>query len=167
MNGETAIYGHSRGYRVLAAFSIGALIVSMSVLFNRPGINAAAIGTVGFGILAVYAFRRSTRRTEILFIADDGFRLTDPAQPLGLVRYEEIEEIRIYALHNNPMIGIRLSDPDPIRRRGPAMMRILVKPLWRIRHYHVVLELDGLNDQVAAIKSVAVRMGIPVRSELL
>jgi hypothetical protein len=30
-----------------------------------------------------------------------------------------------------------------------------------------VVQLDEWNDQVAAIKSVAVRSGIPIRSELL
>jgi hypothetical protein len=46
-------------------------------------------------------------------------------------------------------------------------MRVLVKPIWRFRHYQIILQLDDLDDQVAAIKSVAVRVGIPVRSELL
>lgn len=168
MNDETVIYGHSRGYRVLAAFSALALTLSLSVVVGYSGANpVAAIGTVGFGFLTVYAWRRCTRRIEVMRITDNGFRLTDPALTLGLIRYEEIEELRIYALHSVPTVGIRLAEPDHIRRRGPAIMRLFTKPIWKIRHYQVILELDGLNDQIAAIKSVAVKMGIPVRSELL
>lgn len=168
MSDETVIYGHSRGYRVLAAFSALALVLSLSVLIRRPSHSLpTTIGVVGFGLLSVYAWRRCSRRIAILRITEDGFVLTDPAQHLGLVRYGEIEELRIYALHSLPTIGIQLTEPDRIRRRGPMIMRLVTKPIWRFRHYHIILELDGLNDQVAAIKSVAVRMGIPVRSELL
>ena len=168
MSADTVIYGHSRGYRVLAVFAIGAFAVTTSLAVKNPGVNAVAVtGALGFGILAWYAWHRSSRRIDIMHITDDGFFLTDPAQPLGLIRYEEIEELRIHALHSHPIIGFRLVEPDRIRRRGPAMMRVFVKPLWRLRLYQVVVELDGLNDQVAAIKSVAVRTGIPVRSELL
>lgn len=168
MNDETVIYGHSRGYRVLAAFSALALTLSFSAVVGYSGGNPVAIaGTVGFGYLTVYAWRRCSRRIEVMRITDVGFNVTDPAQPLGLIRYEEIEELRIYALHSVPTVGIRLTEPDHIRRRGPAIMRLITKPIWMLRHYQVILELDGLNDQVAAIKSVAVKMGIPIRSELL
>jgi hypothetical protein len=168
MSADTVIYGHSRGYRVLAVFAFGACAISLSAAFKNPGVNIVAlVGAVAFGILTWYAWRRSTLRTDILHITDDGFLLTDPAQTLGLIRYDEIEELRIHALHSHPIVGYRLLEPDHIRRRGPAIMRVIVKPIWRLRHDQVVVELDGLNDQVAAIKSVAVRTGIPVRSELL
>jgi hypothetical protein len=100
-------------------------------------------------------------------IDETGFQLHDPTQPFGLIEFDEIEEIRIYALLEHPMVGFRLQDPDLIRRQGPAITRVAVKPVWAMRHYHIVLELDHLNDQVAAIKSVAVRAGIPIRSELI
>ncbi len=168
MGADTVIYGHSRGYRLLAMLSFIALFVSLSILLNKPGFNAIAwAGTVGFAVLTWYAFLRSQRRIAILYIRDDGFLLIDPAQALGIIQYDEIEELRIYALHARPQIGFRLLDPDCVRRRGPAMMRLFIKPIWKYRQYHIIVELDQLNDQVAAIKSVAVRMGIPVRSELL
>ncbi|MFP4151666.1 MAG: hypothetical protein ACLFR8_02705 [Alkalispirochaeta sp.] len=168
MSFKTVIYGHSRGYRTLALFSSVALVLSASLFLGRTPVNAvAAAGTVGFGVLSAYAWRRGLRTIDVLHIAEDGFILTDPAQAFGLIRYEEIEELRIYALHENPMIGIRLAEPDHIRRRGPAITRVLIKPVWRLRHYQIVTEISELNDQVAAIRSVAVRMGIPVRSELL
>jgi len=168
MSTRTVIYGHSRGYRTLALFASVALILSVSVLVGRTPINiVAAAGAVGFGVLSAYAWPRSVRTIDVLHIAEEGFVLTDPAQAFGLIRYEEIEEVRIYALHQNPMIGIRLVEPDHIRRRGPAITRVLIKPLWRVRHYQIITEISELNDQVAAIRSVAVRMGIPVRSELL
>jgi hypothetical protein len=153
---------------VLSVFALGAFAVSLSAALKNPGVNVVAlVGALGFGVLAWYAWRRSTRRMDILHITDDGFLLTDPAQALGLIRYDEIEELRIHALHNHPIVGFRLLEPDHIRRRGPAIMRVIIKPVWRYRHYQVLVELDDLNDQVAAIKSVAVRAGIPVRSELL
>jgi hypothetical protein len=47
------------------------------------------------------------------------------------------------------------------------MIRLFAKPLWSLRHYPIVLQLDAWNDQVAAVKSVAVKAGVPIRSELL
>ncbi|MCG8478161.1 MAG: hypothetical protein MI724_03625 [Spirochaetales bacterium] len=166
MSQNTPIYGHSRGYRLLALFSVVA--VAVSVFAFDVGFDPVAIaGTIGFAALFLYSWRRSARRIVVLNIEDDGFAVLDPAQPLGLITFEEIEEIRIYALLEHPTIGFRLTDPDRIRRRGPAVLRVLNKPFWTIRHYQVVVQLDNLNDQVAAIRSTAARCGIPVRSELL
>ena len=89
------------------------------------------------------------------------------AQPFGLIEFDEIEELRIYALLERPMIAFRLHHPDRLRRRGPAVLRAVSKMTWPLQHYQVVVELDAWNDQVAAIKSVAVKSGIPIRSELL
>ncbi len=168
MGADTVIYGHSRGYRLLAMLSVIALFISLTLTVNRPGVNwVSAAGVLGFAFLSWYSLQRSLRRIEVLRILDDGFSITDPAQPFGNVGFDGIEEVRIFALHAKPRVGFRLSDPDQIRRQGPVMTRIVVKPLWRIRQYQIVVELDELNDQVGAIKSVAVRAGIPVRSELL
>ena len=168
MSANTAIYGHSRGYRLLGWLSFLAFLFSFTLTVNKPGINGiTAAGTLGFAILSWYALRRGSRRTEVMRITDGGFAITDPAQSFGTIRYEEIEELRIYALRTHPTIGFRLAEPDRIRRRGPAVLRVMIKPIWKFRHYQIVLELDQFNDQVAAIKSVAVRAGIPIRTELL
>ena len=166
MSQRTPIYGHSRGYRLLALFSVAAVAVSV-IVFDVGYDPVAVAGAIGFAVLFFYSWRRAARRVVVLTIEDDGFTVLDPAQPLGLITFDEIEEIRIYALLEHPTIGFRLTDPDRIRRRGPAVLRVLNKPFWTARHYHVVVQLDNLNDQVAAIRSTAARAGIPIRSELL
>ena len=165
---DTAIYGHSRGYRILTVLSLAALTLSLVTFLNRPGFNpVAAVAIPAFALLTVHSLRRAVHRIAVLHITDTGFVFTDPAQTFGLVEFDEIEELRIYALPEKPLVGVRFVEPDHIRRRGPVVMRVLVKPIWRFRHYQIILQLDDLDDQVAAIKSVAVRVGIPVRSELL
>lgn len=168
MGADTPIYGHSRGYRTLAWVAAAALAVSTFVMIQSPGFSpVATTGTVGFGALFFYAWNRSQRRLVVLVIEEEGFSIQDPALMVGLCRYEEIEEIRIWALAARPMVAFRFHEPDHIRRRAPVLLRAAGKPFWRWRHYHIVVELERLDDQVAAIKSTAARVGIPVRSELL
>jgi hypothetical protein len=168
MSQHTPIYGHSRGYRTLAILAMVAVIFSFLDFRSGYGISAIGlIGLVGFSALFFYAWFRSTRRVVVLTIEETGFAVEDPAQTFGLIEFEEIEEIRIYALLEHPMIAFRLHHPDQVRRRGPAVMRVVVKAFWPLQHYQIVVQLDEWNDQVAAIKSVAVRSGIPIRSELL
>lgn len=168
MDDRTAIYGHSRGYRALAFLAIAACIVSMLGFSRNSGFSSVeTIGLIGFSILFLYAWRRSVRRVVVMRIAEEGFVIEDPAQPFGLLGFEEIEEIRIYALLERPMVAFRLHDPDRLRRRGPALLRMLVKAVWPLRHYQVLIQLDSWDDQVGAVKSVAVKAGIPIRSELI
>ena len=168
MGADTVIYGHSRGYRFLALISVLAFLISLTLTVNRPGINwVAAAGVLGFAVLTTYSLHRSVRRIEVMRITEDGFSITDPAQAFGNISYDGIGEIRIFALQAKPRVGFCLIDPDRIRRQGPAITRVVVIPLWKLRQYQIVVELDELNDQIGAIKSVAVRTGIPVRSELL
>lgn len=168
MSQATRIYGHSRGYRNLTLFAIAAMGISGFQLDRGAGINPVAlVGLLSFAGLFFYAWRRTTRRVVVLQIEEEGFSILDPAQPMGLIRFDEIEELRIYALLERPMVAFRLHEPHQVRRRGPAMIRLFAKPLWSLRHYPIVLQLDAWNDQVASVKSVAVKAGIPIRSELL
>lgn len=168
MSPNTPIYGHSRGYRALALFSIGVAIFLVLGLQRSPGIGTVRLsGVLGFTGLFFYAWRRYSQRVEMLRIEDRGFSVQDPALPLGLIEFDEIEEIRIYALLERPTIAFRLHDPDTVRRRAPAFARLTTIVLWQVKSYQVVVELDEWNDQVAAIKSVAVQAGIPIRSELI
>jgi hypothetical protein len=168
MSQQTPIYGHSRGYRALALFSIGVAAILVFGLQRGSGIGAVRLsGVLGFTGLFFYAWRRFAQRVEVIRIEEHGFSILDPAQPLGLLEFEELEEIRIYALLERPTIAFRLYDPDTVRCRTPAIFRLGAAVLWQVRHYQIVVELDEWNDQVAAIKSVAVKAGIPIRSELL
>ncbi len=168
MSQYTPIYGYSRGYRALAFFSIAVTAVLVLGIQRGVGIGPVRLaGIVGFTSLFFYAWYRFSQRREVLRIEEAGFSVQDPAQPLGLIEFDEIEEIRIYALLERPTVAFRLQDADFVRRRGPAMLRWGTKYLWGMRTYHITVELDEWNDQVAAIKSVAVKAGIPIRSELL
>ncbi|MFW5694115.1 MAG: hypothetical protein ACOCYB_03025 [Alkalispirochaeta sp.] len=168
MSQHTPIYGHSRGYRALALFSIAIAGMLVFGVQRTVGIGTVRLaGVLGFTGLFFYAWRRFAQRSEVLRIEDSGFSVEDPAQPFGLIEFDEIEEIRIYALLERPTVAFRLYDPNAVRRRGPATLRIGASILWHMRTYQIVVELDEWNDQVAAIKSVAVKAGIPIRSELI
>lgn len=168
MDDGTTIYGYSRGYRFLALFSVFAIIVVGVLVTESRGIDPVSItGLVGFSVLFLYCWSRASRRVAVVSIEDEGFRILDPAIPLGIVEYDEIEELRIYAMLAQPTVALRLHDPETVRRRGPAVLRVLLRALWVFRHYQIVIQLDHLDDQVAAIKSVAATRGIPVRSELI
>lgn len=168
MKEGTPIYGHSRGYRTLAMVSLLALLLSMTSLSEPRRASAVAVtGSVGFALLAVYAWSRSARRTAVMTIEDEGFCICDPAIALGLLPFEEIQEIRIYATLERPLVAFRLLDPRRLGKRTPLVMRIVLRPLWAVRRYQVVLELDRFNDQIMAIKTTALKAGIPVVSELV
>ena len=168
MDHGTTIYGYSRGYRFLALFSVFAIVITGVLVTESPGIDPIALtGLISFSGLFLYSWSRASRRVAVMRIEEIGFDILDPALLLGSIAFEEIEEIRIYAMLAQPTIAFRLHDPDTVRRRGPTVLRALLKVPWRIRHYQLVIQLDHLDDQVAAIKSVAARHGIPIRSELI
>ncbi len=168
MSSNTPIYGHSRGYRVLAVFAMVATVVSLLDLARAMGPRIVGVaGAIGFAAIFVYSWRRAVRRVVVLHIQESGFSVDDPAQPFGLIEFDEIEELRIYALMERPVVAFRLHHPDHLRRRGPVLIRAMAKVSWPWRQYHIVVQLDAWNDQVASIKSVAVKAGVPIRSELL
>lgn len=168
MSPPTPIYGHSRGYRALALLAMVGIVVSLVDVATGAGVRVVGItGLTGFSVLFFYAWRKSSRRVVVLRIQEEGFSIDDPAQPFGVIPFHEIEEIRIYALLEYPMVAFRLHNPDHLRRRGPVLLRMISKPMWHLSHYQIVVQLDAWNDQVASIKSVATRTGIPVRSELV
>ncbi len=168
MKDGTTIYGYSRGYRFLSLFSVFAIVIVGILLTRSPGIDPVAVsGLVGFSVLFFYSWSRASRRVAVIKIEENGLDILDPAIPLGIVRYEEIEEVRIYATLAQPTVAFRLHDPEQVRRRGPMLLRGFLFLLWLIHHYQIAIQLDHLDDQVAAIKSVAARHGIPVRSELI
>lgn len=148
--------------------SLLALLLSLANLSEprRSGAVAAA-GSIGFALLSVYAWTRSARRTPVMTIEEQGFCICDPAIALGLLPFEEIQEIRIYATLERPRVAFRLQDPHQLGGRAPLMVRAVLQPLWMVRRYQVVLELDRFNDQIMAIKTTAIKAGIPVVSELV
>ena len=148
--------------------SLVALLLSTANLMdpNRSGPVPVA-GVTGFAVLTTFAWVRSARRTAVMLIEEHGFCICDPAFAPGLLPYEQIEEIRIYATLERPMVAFRMHDPAFLRARTPVVMRIVLQPVWAFRRYQIVLELDRFNDQVAAIKSTAFKAGIPVVSELV
>jgi hypothetical protein len=168
MSDGTRIYGHSRGYRALTIVALVAFILSVTNLLEprEPG-GVPIAGALGFGLLLVFSWSRASRRTVVLTIEEDGFCVCDPAIALGVLAFDEIAAIRIYATLERPMVGFAIQDPTLLRRRMPIVMRLLLVPLWWTRRYQVVVELDRFNDQIAAIKSTALKAGIPVISELV
>lgn len=168
MNDGTTIYGYSRGYRFLALFSVLAILITGILVTESRGVDPVALsGLMGFSVLFLYCWSRASRRVEVMRIEDEGLCILDPAIPLGHIGYDEIEELRIYAMLAQPTIAFRLNNPEEVCRRGPAMLRVLLYFFSHFRHYQIVIQLDHLDDQVAAIKSVAAKHGIPVRSELI
>lgn len=168
MNPETPIYGHSRGYRFLAGWVVIGLLVSLRALTGGRGMSPVALGgTIGFAALSWHALVRAFRRVAVLRIDEDGLAVTDPALNLGVIAWEEIAVIRIHATLLEPTVALRLNHPDIIRRRAPAAVRLLLKPLWALSHFQVTVQLENLDDQVAALKSAAVSHGVPVISELI
>ena len=168
MRDGTPIYGHSRGYRALTIVALLAFILSVAnMLEPRDTGGVPVAGAVGFGVLLVFAWSRASRRTVVLTIEEEGFCVCDPAISLGVLAFEEIAAIRIYATLERPMVGFAIQDPARLRRRMPIVMRLVLVPVWWTRRYQVIIELDRFNDQVAAIQSTALRAGIPVISELV
>lgn len=164
----TAMYGHSRGYRTLAVVAFLALVLSVTtILAPRPPGPVAYLGAAGFLVLLLFACFRAVQRTVVMTIEAEGFCFCDPAISLGLVDFDQIEEIRIYATLARPVVAFRLLDPGLLRRRLPLTMRTVLGLIWRTRRYQVVTELDRFNDQVAAVRSTAIKAGIPVVSELV
>lgn len=168
MQEGTPIYGHSRGYRALAMVALLALVLTLASFTEAGRASPVTIsGSVGFALLGLYSWTRSVRRTVVMTIEERGFCICDPAIALGLLPYEEIQEIRIYATLERPMVAFRPNAISLVSRRIPLVMRIVLYPLWAFRRYPIVLELDRFNDQIAAIKSTALKAGIPVVSELV
>ncbi len=168
MRDEAAIYGFSRGHKTLAIVALFSAVVSFWIVYRTGRIVSVPLtGGIGFFALSIYAWTRGACRIVVLVIQEDGFEIRDPAMPLGLIKYTEIQELRIFATLEHPLVGFALHKPHEIRRRGPAVLRWLLKPVWTIRPYPIVVQLDGLNDQVMAIKSTALKAGIPVNSELV
>ncbi|MFW5827899.1 MAG: hypothetical protein ACOCU4_07400, partial [Alkalispirochaeta sp.] len=105
MGQHTPIYGYSRGYRALAFFSIAVTAVLVVGIQGGTGIGPVRLaGIFGFTILFFYAWYRFSQRREVLRIEENGFSVQDPAQPFGLIEFDEIEEIRIYALLERPTV---------------------------------------------------------------
>lgn len=168
MNDEAAIYGFSRGYKTLALVALVSALISLWIV-HRTGriVSVPLAGAVGFFALSIYAWSRGSCRTVVLVIHEEGFDIRDPAMPMGLIKFSEIQEVRIFATLEHPLVGLALHKPQEIRRRGPAVLRWLLKPIWMVHTYPIVVQLDGLNDQVMAIKSTALKAGVPVNSELV
>jgi hypothetical protein len=168
MGSGTTIYGYSRGYRFLVILSVVAIMITGVLVTESRGIDPIALaGLIGFSALFLYSWNRASRRVAVATIGEDGFSIKDPALLIGSIAFEEIEEIRIYAMRAHPTVAFRLHTPDLVRRRAPTLVRVTLRPVWLVRHYQIVLQLDNLDDQIAAIKSVAAKHGIPIRSELI
>ena len=160
MSSRTPIYGHSRGYPYLAALASLAVAVLVVHYHQHARVTTALVlGLACFVLLFVYSVWRAHQRIPVLEIREEGFFVCDPAQPYGIIHYEEIEEVRIYATLARPRIGVRLSAPPRVRRRGPISFRLFAKAVWPWQRYHIVIQLDEWNDQVASIKSVCAKAG--------
>lgn len=168
MGSRTPVYGHSRGYRMLATVCVLAVLVFVAYATHASRPVVPIVGGVLFSAIGLAAGVGSVRRVPVMLIEAEGFAIVDPAIPIGIVRYDEVESIRIYATLAQPVVALRLKDASAVRRRSPVVLRFVLAPVWAPRHYQIVLQLsDGIDDQVSAITSVALRHRIPVTSELV
>ncbi len=167
MSERSPIYGFSRGYDSLSIISLVALVISISITFRANPVSIVpAAGVVGFALIFSYSWSRGRKRHILLYLIDDGIEFVDPAIALGLVRWEELEEIRIYATLARPVVAFALQNPREVRRRLPFLMLVFSGLIWGIRRYQFTIQLDNLDDQVSALSSVATKKGVPVVSEL-
>jgi len=167
MSDKTPVYGFSRGYHSLTIMSFLALVISLSITVRTVPVHPVPlVGTIGFATLFAYSWSKGRRRHVLIQICEDGFEFVDPAIAVGLVHWEEIEEVRIYATLQRPMVAFSMHDPRHVRRRLPLLIQPFSGAIWGMRKYQFTLQLDNLDDQVAAISSVAARHGIVVVSEL-
>lgn len=168
MSDKTPVYGYSRGYLSLTVISFTAAVVSLSIaLRSEPPSIVALAGTIGFFALFIYSWSKGRRRHVLLNICTDGFEFVDPAIAAGLVTWEEISEVRIYATLERPIVAFSLHDPRAIGRRLPYLNRYVTGILWGMHHHQFSIQLDNLDDQVGAISSVATKHGVVVVSELV
>ena len=94
MSHHTPIYGHSRGYRTLALLAVAAIVVSFLDIERGVGMSSVGIvGLIGFSALFFYAWRRAARRVVVMNIQEGGFSIDDPAQPFGLIEFDEFVSI--------------------------------------------------------------------------
>lgn len=168
MSVGAVLYGHSRGYRVPAGICASASFM-FAVLAIDPGRTSwlPAAAAILCGILFGAAWSRATKTVAVLKIEHDGLVVCDPALPLGLIEWDNISEIRVYATQARPVVAIGLTDRNVVRRAGPCLLRIALKPIWALRRYPVALQLADIDDQIAALRSVALQRGIPFVSELV
>ncbi|WP_157703072.1 hypothetical protein [Alkalispirochaeta alkalica] len=168
MEEGTPIYGHSRGYRMLSAVALAGALLSIATVVNssRPPLLFGTVA-LAFGALFFFSWYQAARRSVVMTIGDEGFALCDPAVALGLLRFEDIQEIRIYATLDRPRVAFQIREPGALRCREPLLLRLALCPVWAVRRYQIVLELDRFNDQIMAVKTTALKAGIPVVSELV
>ena len=168
MSVRAVLYGHSRGYRVLAGICALASII-FAILAIDPGRTPWLPGgaAILFGVLFAGVWARAAKTVAVLRIEHDGLFVCDPALPLGLIGWDNISEIRVYAAQAHPIVGLGLTDRNVVRRAGPSLLRVALKPIWAFHRYPVALQLANVDDQIAALRSVALRHGIPFVSELV
>lgn len=153
---------------MLSAVALAGALLSITTLVNssRPLLPYGG-AAVAFSVLFLFSWYQAARRSVVMTIREDGFALCDPAVALGMLRFEEIQEIRIYATLDRPKVAFQVREPRTLRCREPWLLRLALFPLWTLRRYQIVLELDRFNDQIMAIKTTALKAGIPVVSELV
>ena len=147
-----------------------ALMVAGAGVVNNPhgpGRIVAIGGGAVFALLFLHAWWRSVRRIVVMEIVVEGFVIHDPAGVLPMVHWEEMSEVRIHATLEHPLVAIRLANPRDMRARMALLPRLFVGLWWPLQRYHLTVQLDHLDDQVAAVSAAARRHGVPVRSELV
>ena len=167
MSNDTPVYGFSRGYHVLTVVTILGLVVSITLAFQSSPFNkVAGVGALAFAGLFGYSFGRSRRRHVLFTIGPQGLDFVDPAVPVGLVRWDEVRTVRIFATTAHPVVAFALRDPADVRKRLPLLLRVTVGIVWTFHEYAFSFQLDSLDDQVASISSAVGKHGIPVVTEL-
>ncbi|GIP41205.1 hypothetical protein J31TS4_44850 [Paenibacillus sp. J31TS4] len=142
---------------------VSALVfVLLGILLTAVGLGeeeSAAIAGIGiictlfFGFCLAYLLLRFIRRTPSLVVDDEGIVDQSSAIGGGRIRWDEMEDLKLYVFMNQAFIGIRLHDPESFLDRQGTWKRLLMKANRRmvdapvnIAQTAVALPLDELYE---------------------
>jgi hypothetical protein len=101
-------------FLALVAVGVGAAAVSEESFWTRLFYGAVAIGVAG---IAISGFWQSRKRTiPMITVTDEGIEHVKA----GLIRWDEIEDVREFSSYGNRMLGIWTADPFLVAQRGKA-----------------------------------------------
>ncbi|NMO96553.1 STM3941 family protein [Paenibacillus lemnae] len=86
-----------------------------------------AVTILFFGLCLIYLIARAVNRKPALIINEEG--ITDHSSYVegGLIRWHEIEDVTLYEMMNQRMIGIKLLNPDAFLSQQKGFKKLLMR----------------------------------------